>query len=245
MIEQAEGLYSRQRDLELRLPNSILIIGCGGVGSWVGIFAAMSGVQAIHLYDPDFLEESNRNRLPFCESSLNRPKVDVLADFIKGIRPEIMVIPIQNRITEELLGAHLATNPSWVIDCTDSPKTQIMTFNVATNINRGYIRAGYDGTHITVTSTVSGWIKNVEEETYEIRPSWVVPSAICGALAVSKLLKYRGQEVGLDISEIGIPALSRMSKREITARCYVKRKSSGGSVPAEVTPRRNTRRRRI
>ena len=244
MTEHVEGLYSRQQDIELHLPSNVLVIGCGGVGSWVGIFAAMSGVQNIFLYDPDILEESNRNRLPFCDSSLNRPKVDVLADFINGIRSEILVVPIKSKITEELLKAHLAVNRGYVVDCTDSPKTQIMSFNVCSKGNYSYIRAGYDGTHITITSTVSGWIKKAEEETYEIRPSWVVPSAICGALAVSKMLKYPLQEVGIDISEIGIPALSRMSKSDVTARCYSRRKPNSSSTPEIVTLRGITRRRR-
>jgi tRNA A37 threonylcarbamoyladenosine dehydratase len=81
-------LYDRQQALQLTTPNAITIAGLGGIGSWVAILAAMSGVPNVFLFDPDTLEEHNRNRLPFCQGSLNQNKVDIVANYIKGIRPE-------------------------------------------------------------------------------------------------------------------------------------------------------------
>lgn len=242
MPEEIEGLYARQELLDLVIPHSATVVGCGGVGSWVAILAGMSGIAQLCLYDPDILEESNRNRLPFCQSSLGRPKVDVVADFIKGIREDILVVPIQTKFTPQLLAAQLtASGNFWVVDATDSPKSQIALYNACSRSGVSYIRAGYDGTHITITSNVSGWIKkDVEEETYEIQPSWVVPSAICAALAVAKMMKFFEQEVCLDISEIGIPALQRQKK--VSARCY-QSKADQGSTPEETAAPRTRRRR--
>ena len=215
---EENGLYSRQQELLLSIPSNIAVVGCGGVGSWVAIFAAMSGVPNILLYDPDIMEESNRNRLPFCQGSLNRPKVDVVADYIRGIRPEVTVIPMRSKLDKTAAKIQIAAK-YWLLDCTDSPRTQTMLYKLCLVYGAPYIRAGYDGTHITVTSTVSGWIKqDVEEETYQINPSWVVPSAIVAALAVGKMLKYHSQEICLDISEIGIPVLQR--QKRVTARCF-------------------------
>jgi molybdopterin/thiamine biosynthesis adenylyltransferase len=213
-------LYARQEELLLDIPPEVTVVGCGGIGSWVAIFAAMTGIRTIYLFDPDVMEESNRNRLPFCQSSINRPKVEIVADFIRAIRTDCLVVAIQGKMDEMLLGIQMnATDTGCIIDCTDSPKTQIMLYNTCKKYGHGYIRAGYDGTRIMITNTVSGWIKkDVEEEPYQVNPSWVVPAVTVAALTVSKLCKYPNQEVGLDIGEIGIPVLQR--QKRVTARCY-------------------------
>lgn len=210
-------LYSRQQEIELHLPQSVTIAGLGGIGSWVAIDAAMSGVGNLYLFDPDILEESNRNRLPFCQSSINRPKVEVVAEYIQAIRPEAIVVAVRDKLEGILLDIQISIS-SVIVDCTDSPKAQHTIYNACKGYGRDYIRAGYDGTRIMVTSHVSGWIKtDVEEETYEVNPSWVVPAQVVAALAVGKMLKYHYQEVSLDISDIGIPVIHR--RRRLTARC--------------------------
>jgi tRNA A37 threonylcarbamoyladenosine dehydratase len=187
-------LYSRQEQIGLYCPKSVTIAGIGGIGSWVAIYAAMSGVPTLYLFDEDNLEESNRNRLPFCQGSIGRPKVEVVAEYINAIRPEAIVAPIKQKLDGIFLEIQLSVSEV-IMDCTDSPKSQIRLYSECKKNSRRFIRAGYDGTHIMVTSNVSGWIKNVEErEAYTIAPSWVVPASVVAALAVGKLMKYNGQE---------------------------------------------------
>jgi molybdopterin/thiamine biosynthesis adenylyltransferase len=212
-----EDLYSRQIDLNLEIPDGLTIVGCGGIGSWAAIFAAMSGIPYLYLFDPDVVEESNRNRLPFCQGAIGRPKVDVVAEFIGAIRPDAIVIPIQEKLDGILLDIQLNVCSNF-LDCTDSPKTQANLYQRCRKAGSTYIRAGYDGTHITVTSTVSGWIKSdVERENYQVNPSWVVPASTVAALAVGKLMKFHNQEISLDLSEIGIPVVEK--HKRLTARC--------------------------
>lgn len=241
MPEEIEGLYTRQIQLKLNTPGSIVVVGCGGIGSWVAIFAGMSGIKNIFLYDPDLMEESNRNRLPFCQSSIGRPKVEVVSEFIRGIRSDVVAIPIRDKVTAGIMKAQFSCTQPVVVDCTDSPKTQVMLYNLCLKRNVPFIRAGYDGTHITVTSIVSGWIdKASDEEQYEVQPSWVVPSVVCAALAVGKMMRFFNQEVSTDIGEIGIDVLKK--QKRASARCYDKTKSdktpavegSSGQEPAEV-----------
>lgn len=210
-------LYNRQSEIGLTIPNAITIAGVGGIGSWVAIYAVMSGVKSLYLFDPDTMDESNRNRLPFCQSSLNRLKVEVVKEYILSIRPEAIVVAIPEKLEDLFLDVQMSVS-SYIIDCTDSPKAQFTIYNACKARDVPYIRAGYDGTNITVTSAVSGWIKtDVEEAAYTVNPSWVVPASIVAALAVGKMEKYYNQEVGLDISEIGIPVLQR--QKRITDRC--------------------------
>jgi len=231
-MEQTELVYARQEQLLLSVPSSVTVVGVGGVGTWVAIQAAMSGVGELHLFDADVLEEHNRNRLPFCQGGLNRPKVDVVADFIRAIRPDCLVWAIHERLEGEDNIRNQLQISHTIVDCTDSPRTQIELYKVCGQYGGLYIRAGYDGTHITVSSSVPGWIKNAERETYEINPSWVVPSVVVAALAVGKLMKYPDQEVSLEIGEIGIPMLNRIPPPG--ARC----RQSGSSETSTRTRRR-------
>jgi len=210
-------IYDRQRELALTIPPAVTVAGIGGIGSWVAIFAAMSGVPNLYLFDDDIVEEHNRNRLPFCQGSLSRLKVEVVRDFIAAIRPEAIVVAIPERLDGVLLDIQLSVS-NFIIDCTDSPRAQFSIYNSCKESKVAYIRAGYDGTHITITSNVSGWIKNdSDEEQYTVRPSWVVPAVTAAALTVGKLEKFFNQEVSLDIAEIGIPVIER--KKRITTRC--------------------------
>ncbi len=211
-----EQLYARQQELHLDTPDSVTIAGLGGIGSWVAIYSAMSGIDKLYLFDPDTMEEHNRNRLPFCQSAINKPKVEVVRDFIAGIRPDAVVVAVPEKLEGTFLQIQLSVS-QYVVDCTDSPRAQTLIYNACKQFGRHFIRAGYDGTHITVTSNVSGWIANTEEENYTVRPSWVVPASIVAAVAVAKMMKYPNQETSLDISEIGIPVLQK--RKRLTDRC--------------------------
>ena len=211
-------LYTRQRDFNLVIPASVTVVGVGGIGSWAAIDLAMSGVPALYLFDPDVMELSNLNRLPFCMSSINRPKVEVVRDYIMAIRPEAIVVAVQEKLDGILLDLQLSVSPAF-LDGTDSPRAQMTIYRACKAAGKTYVRAGYDGTRVMVTSNVSGWIRaDVEEENYTVNPSWVVPAQVVAALAVGKLLKYHTQEVGLDISEIGVPVAQRRGGR-LTGRC--------------------------
>ncbi len=212
-----DELYTRQQQLELFTPRELTVVGIGGIGFWVATFAALSGVPQIYLFDPDVLEESNRNRLPVCQSSINRPKVEVAAEYIKTMRPDVVIVPVKEKLEGILLEVQVSISATY-IDCTDSPKAQITLYNICKGQGYRYIRAGYDGTRIMVTSNVSGWIKGESEgEQYQVHPSWVVPAATVAALAVGKLMKYPNHEVGLDLEEIGVPVAQK--QRRITDRC--------------------------
>ena len=215
-------LYDRQRLLNLEVPNSVTIAGCGGIGSWAAIDLAMSGVPNLYLFDPDIMEESNRNRLPFCQSSLNHPKVDIVAEYILAIRPDCIVVPVQNKLEDIFLQIQLGVS-QWIMDCTDSPRSQFAIYKACTAVGVHYIRAGYDGTGMTVTSHVSGWVKSAqvtgeEAANYTVAPSWVVPAQVVAALAVYKMMKKNDQEVACDVGDIGIEVLLRQERP--TARCH-------------------------
>ena len=59
-------LYTRQKDIVSINPDeTAMVIGLGGIGSWVAIDLALLGIGTLILIDPDKIESSNLNRTLF------------------------------------------------------------------------------------------------------------------------------------------------------------------------------------
>jgi tRNA A37 threonylcarbamoyladenosine dehydratase len=66
----------------------VLVVGLGGVGSWVVEALARSGVGALTLVDGDDVCVSNINRqLHAVEGVIGRPKAEVMAERVRAIHP--------------------------------------------------------------------------------------------------------------------------------------------------------------
>lgn len=70
----------------------VLVVGLGGVGSWVVEALARSGVGALTLVDGDDVCVSNVNRqLHAVEGAVGRPKAEVMAERVRSIHPDCRV----------------------------------------------------------------------------------------------------------------------------------------------------------
>ena len=70
----------------------VAVFGLGGVGSWCAEALARSGLGRITLVDRDSVGESNINRqLCALDSTVDRPKAEVMAERIRDINPEIQI----------------------------------------------------------------------------------------------------------------------------------------------------------
>jgi len=106
-----------------------VVIGVGGVGSWVVESLARSGIGKLSLIDMDHLAESNINRqLPALDSTLGQAKVLALRDRISQINSACEVRCIEDFITADnlstLLSAVVQDQHKIVIDCIDHAKTK-------------------------------------------------------------------------------------------------------------------------
>ena len=192
-----DNLYTRQAPLELYIPQSVVVIGVGGTGTWVAIGLAMSGVPELYLIDPDYLEDHNRNRLPFPQSQVSRSKVDVVGDFIVSLRPDINLIKIQTRANRDTLGI---IPSELIVDCTDRYKLQLELCDACKELNKEYVRCGYDGTKLTVTSTIPKWdLGDAPDDGYTVVPSWVATPMIAAGIALAKIMCNLELEVSIDI----------------------------------------------
>lgn len=181
------NLYDRQKTLNLINPKKVAVVGCGGIGYWVAKFLAMSGAETLHLYDPDILEEHNRNRLDIPERLIGKNKADITREAIISIRDEASVYSFPFKFNENMEDEY-----DWIVDCTDNSKSQLVNQEIARKTGSRYFKAGYDGEGFGIHNTIAEWGDSTDG--YTVVPSWVVPAVIVAALSVAKIMKYPDKE---------------------------------------------------
>lgn len=113
---------------------TVVVVGCGGVGSAAAEMVARSGVGSIVLVDSDTVSVSNINRqLPALHSTVGKSKVDVVMERILDINPEVSVSVICDYVTEQNVAELFSGIPLenlFVIDAIDtlSPKIALIQF---------------------------------------------------------------------------------------------------------------------
>ena len=109
---------------------NVLIVGVGGVGAYAAEMLARAGIGRLTLVDGDSVNNTNRNRqLIALSSTIGRPKVEVLAERLRDINPEIQLTLYQEYIRDERTIELLESQPyDYVIDAIDTlaPKVYLM-----------------------------------------------------------------------------------------------------------------------
>lgn len=105
---------------------SVLVVGCGGLGSPIAVYLAASGVGKIHLVDFDTVDMTNLHRQVFYSlDDINQPKAAVLSAFIKKRAPFTKVDCTNKPITKENV-FELIENIDIIVDGTDSLPTKYL-----------------------------------------------------------------------------------------------------------------------
>lgn len=99
----------------------VIVFGIGGVGSWAVEALARTGVGHLTIVDSDTVAASNINRqLVALNSTIGRPKVEVMAGRIADINPDCDVTPINDVYTLENADQWNLEDYDIVIDAIDS-----------------------------------------------------------------------------------------------------------------------------
>lgn len=191
------SFYNRQEKLKVNKNQSVSICGAGGIGFWVSKFAVLSGIEKISVWDPDIIEEHNLNRMDVPLKFLGKNKTDIVRMMVESIRPECRIHSFPFIYSETT-----AERTDWVVDCTDKISSQIEIQKIADKIGSRYVKAGYNGEHISINDNVAEW--GEAEDGYTEIPSWVVPASIIAALTVGKIMKYYNKEISTNIRELYI-----------------------------------------
>ncbi|NOQ52008.1 MAG: tRNA threonylcarbamoyladenosine dehydratase [Desulfuromonadaceae bacterium] len=99
---------------------SVMVFGIGGVGSYAVEALARAGLGRLTLVDFDEVSSSNINRqIHALDSTVGRPKVEVMAERCRAINPQLEVIPIHQFYCAETSAGLLAPESDYVLDCID------------------------------------------------------------------------------------------------------------------------------
>ncbi|KAI0827464.1 hypothetical protein BC628DRAFT_1418556 [Trametes gibbosa] len=104
---------------------TVVVIGCGGVGSWAAVMFARSGVSKIRLVDFDQVTLSSLNRHATAGlSDVGTPKVKCIE---RALREITRVVEIDARIDiwRKESGGDLLEGADWVIDAIDNITTKV------------------------------------------------------------------------------------------------------------------------
>lgn len=129
-----EQLFKRQITLseigevgQQKLQNaSVLVIGCGGLGSPIAVHLAASGIGKLHLVDFDTIAVSNLHRQVYYSlDDVGKSKAETLAKFIEKRAPFTEVNFSNNPITKTNV-FELISEVDIVVDGTDSLPTKYL-----------------------------------------------------------------------------------------------------------------------
>lgn len=99
----------------------VALFGLGGVGSWCAEALVRAGVGHITIVDSDDVALSNCNRqLPAMDSTLGRPKAEVLRERLLDINPACEIEARVEAFTPENAGTFGLDSYDYVVDAIDS-----------------------------------------------------------------------------------------------------------------------------
>jgi tRNA A37 threonylcarbamoyladenosine dehydratase len=121
-LERLYGLEPAQRIRS----SHVVVVGIGGVGSWVAEALVRSGVGEITLLDMDHIAESNINRqVHALTSTVGMAKVQAMHERMAQIHPECKVHAIDAFVEPENWSQLLPGNVTAVIDACDQVKSKV------------------------------------------------------------------------------------------------------------------------
>lgn len=195
--------YSRQEEFDGVMGHRIsdtdnhAIIGCGGVGFWLGIMLAMQGYDNIYLVDGQKLEPSNLNRIPVSPAWDGVNKTIALRKVIKTVRPLCVVSTISQHVQKddmEILERFIEnTNGVWHLwDCTDDARVQRRIYEWKKKYQHAnYRKIGYEGFQVGTYTNYDVWT------TEDYRPGYRTSNACAATSALAAVIGLFSEGLGL------------------------------------------------
>lgn len=128
-LERTE-LLVKVHGLDTLKEANVLVVGLGGVGSFAAEFLARAGIGKMTVVDGDTVDITNINRqLPALHSTIGQPKVELVAQRLKDINPELQLTQINEFLTPERMEQVIdGQRFNYILDCIDSvsPKLSLI-----------------------------------------------------------------------------------------------------------------------
>jgi len=137
---------------------SIVIVGCGGLGSNLGITLGSSGIGKIYLIDFDTVSIHNIHRqIAFKLDDVGKPKASLLAELIRSRYDKVEVIPIIGSF-DDFVSEHLEADI--LVDATDNLPSRAKIEEYAKKINKPWIYTSVEEWHGQVCLFENGSFSN-------------------------------------------------------------------------------------
>lgn len=218
--------YSRGAVMESDLPTlqrgstSHIVIGCGGIGFWIGLLLAMLGHERFILIDGDAIDETNLARLLVPQTWVGVNKTVALRRLIWQLRPEAVVTCMSAHYDEHTMSllkktvsdeANAYSNIHFW-DMTDDARVQLETYKQFKKLKQElevtvgsmhYRKAGYNGWNVGSYDTISffGGLPEDYRPGYTVNNANVLSSVVAAATAI--LASGCGaSDVNIDLKEL-------------------------------------------
>ncbi|WP_125979933.1 HesA/MoeB/ThiF family protein [Loigolactobacillus iwatensis] len=126
--------------------STILIVGCGALGSYAAEQLVRAGVKQLYLVDPDTVSETNLQRQTLfteIDAAQANFKVEAAAHVLRQINHEVAVTTFPVELRPELLAQ--MDKPTLALDCTDNFSVRDTLNRLALNQHFPYIFSGCAG----------------------------------------------------------------------------------------------------
>lgn len=182
---------ARQAPLRLSVPESVSIVGCGGVGSWLAIFLALAGVSKLTLWDSDTVSETNLNRLPLGPIYLGVGKAEALKQLLASLKPSCDVVSLFRWTPDAQTECGIPAE--WIVAATDTWASRREVHQWALDHFVRYLECAAEGEFGSVTGAPATFATEDEANPgYASVPIHVAPCTLAASLAAYHILHSNG-----------------------------------------------------
>lgn len=204
-----DNYFSRESTLCLApVPRTVVIVGCGGCGSWAGILSAVMGAQQIILIDHDTIEVHNLNRQVLPDPALTRTryKAGALADIIRRIRPHCRARSYEQKLVPEDADIfRIYDRPTTVVFCcTDNDASRRNTEAMFSRSRVIQLSAEGERDFWAIENysrrVISTALDTGDRDAYAAVPQWLVPNLLAAVQGIV-MSRYPQARVALMVNE--------------------------------------------
>ena len=135
---------------------SALIVGVGGLGSWMAELLARAGVGMVRLVDGDVVDLTNIHRQGlYDEADAGKRKVHAAAERLSRVNSQVRVEPMAEVLTPHNI-ERLAAGVNAILDGTDNFQVRFVINDFAVKTNMPWVFAGAIGAEGQVMPVVPG-----------------------------------------------------------------------------------------
>lgn len=123
--------------IEKLASSHVLVVGLGGVGAYAAEQLARAGIGKMTLIDGDVVNLTNRNRqLIALNSTMGRPKAEVMAERIRDINPGIELNAVNLYLKDQAIINLMAQPFDFVVDAIDTVAPKVFLLYYAKQNNQ-------------------------------------------------------------------------------------------------------------